>query len=329
MKIIDFTYKQREEAAELALSAYEEERRHVPSLPPQTSVPDLTAFADNGLGVAAYENGRMTGFLCGCSPFDHAFGSTDAKGIFSPMGANAAVSDQHDRIYAAMYQAAGAKWVGAGAASHAVCLYAHDEAAQYQFFRYGFGMRCADAIRSADHVPPVSSSRTAEDMTDPCMDITFFEPGPDEIHTVLPLHTRLVQSYQDSPFFMLRQPECLSDITESIRQSHPLYFAARHEHQVIAFIRAEVSGETFIQDTPGYLHITGAYCLPEYRRTGVSSLLLSRLLKKMQTLGLRHLGVDYESINASGSGFWNKHFTAYTHGVVRRIDEHILYKMRR
>ena len=38
------------------------------------------------------------------------------------------------------------------------------------------------------------------------------------------------------------------------------------------------------------------------------------------------LGVDFESLNPSGSGFRLKHFTAYTHSVVRRIDEYAVSK---
>jgi len=49
-------------------------------------------------------------------------------------------------------------------------------------------------------------------------------------------------------------------------------------------------------------------------------------LKKLKSLGYTRLGVDYESINPSGSGFWLKYFTAYTHSVVRRIDETAIIK---
>ncbi len=65
------------------------------------------------------------------------------------MGANAAISENRPKIYAAMYQAAGEKWVKAGAVSHAICLYAHDEELQQQFFRYGFGLRCIAIIATA------------------------------------------------------------------------------------------------------------------------------------------------------------------------------------
>jgi len=66
--------------------------------------------------------------------------------VYSLMGANASINDDRAKVYALLYQAAGEKWARAGAASHGICLYAHDTAAQEQFIRYGFGLRCIDAI---------------------------------------------------------------------------------------------------------------------------------------------------------------------------------------
>ena len=150
MQIIDFTTTHAAQAAKIAIHNYMEERGHVPALPPIDVVPDLTAFAENSLGVAAFDNGELVGFLCAVGPFKNAFRSTDAVGVFSPMGANGAVGSKRAEVYARMYQAAGEKWAKTGASSHAVCLYAHDKEAQEQFYRYGFGLRCIDAIRSMD-----------------------------------------------------------------------------------------------------------------------------------------------------------------------------------
>ncbi len=47
----------------------------------------------------------------------------------------------------------------------------------------------------------------------------------------------------------------------------------------------------------------------------------------LKTEGYTRLGVDFESINPSGSGFWLKHFHAYTNSVVRRIDERIMQRV--
>jgi hypothetical protein len=45
------------------------------------------------------------------------------------------------------------------------------------------------------------------------------------------------------------------------------------------------------------------------------------LIQDLKTKGYTRLGVDFESINPMAYGFWLKYFDAYTHSLVRRIDE--------
>ena len=145
MNIVSFAQAHAAQAMQLAQAQYDAERALVPALP-EAQVPDLRGFAQGGLGVAAFEDGQMLGFLCAHGPFKRAFGSTDVKGVWSPMQAHSAIGDKA-RVYHRMYQAAAGKWVAAGALSHAVALYAHDEAAKQAWFTYGFGMRCVDAVK--------------------------------------------------------------------------------------------------------------------------------------------------------------------------------------
>ena len=315
MRIIDFTISHIEQAEQIAKQNYEKEREFVPALPDVDAIPDLAAFAQNGLGVAAFEDDDMLGFLCAVGPFENAFQSTNAVGVFSPMGANGADHENRAEVYARMYQAAGEKWASAGASSHAICLYAHDLETQDQFFRYGFGLRCIDAIREMDEITAFSPEK-----------YSFNRVASENSSMVMHLDNMLDQSYIDSPFFMYRTGHSESEWFEYWEESNPVCFAAYREGKAVAFILAELEGETFIKDTTGYQHITGLYCLPEHRGRGVSQKLLDMLILNLKADGHTHLGVDYESFNPSGSGFWHKYFTAYTHSVVRRIDEHVLSK---
>jgi GNAT superfamily N-acetyltransferase len=72
------------------------------------------------------------------------------------------------------------------------------------------------------------------------------------------------------------------------------------------------------------MNITGAYALPEVRGTGVATALLAWLIDWLREHGYERCGVDFESFNYTARNFWLKHFTAYTMGVVRRIDERIV-----
>lgn len=313
MKIVDFRREHISQAAALALSCYEEERRHARALPKASALLDLEPFAENGLGAAALEGDALVGFLCAVSPFAHAFRSTDATGVFSPMGANGARPENREKIYAALYCHAARKWVKAGAVSHGICLYAHDQAAQTQFYQYGFGLRCMDAIRKTTPCPSVSLPG-----------YTASELSPEECAAAYPLELALHRHYLESPFFMNRAPETMNQFQNSFSSGTDRCFVSRCQGELCAFLRLSPSGETCVAGGPDYRHITGAYCLPEHRRKGVFTALLEHASAVLYKEGIPLLGVDFESINPPASAFWNRHFTSYTCGVVRRIDEHIL-----
>lgn len=313
MTILDFTHTHIPEATALALANYEEEHGYVPALPQIDAVPDLTPFADNGLGVAAFDGGQLVGFLCCYPPFDNAFGSTNVRGIFSPMGANAALKENRARIYAAMYQVAGTKWVRSGAVAHAVCLYAHDEELQQQFFLYGFGLRCMDAVRPMELIE-----------CQPCVEYAYVELVQEEYTSVYPLDLMLNRHCCESPFFMNRTPNTPESFAQNSLTENARYFAAKHKGELCGFVKISDVGEAFVASGTKYRHIQGAYCLPEHRGKGVYQNLLNFVIATLKSEGYTRLGVDFESFNPTAYGFWLKYFKAYTHSVVRRIDECIL-----
>lgn len=79
-------------------------------------------------------------------------------------------------------------------------------------------------------------------------------------------------------------------------------------------------GENFITEMPGIKNICGAFCLPQFRGTGLFANLLNYAVEQLRKEDVTQLGVDYESINPTASGAWSKYFTHYTYSVVRRID---------
>lgn len=307
--IRDFVIPHAKRAQQIALRNYNAERAYVPSLPAIDAVPDLIPFAENGFGVAAFDGDEMVGFLCSISPFNNAFHSTNAVGIFSPMGGNGAIGEKRAEIYALMYQAAAEKWARAGASSHAVCLYAHDKEAQEQFFRYGFGLRCIDAIRGMDGIGTQSRSGAH-----------FVEITPDRLSEVLPLIHLLDAHMVASPTFMQYPSYTESSFSEKTTMLQARYFVAETDGRIVALITAVRDGETFICDTPGYLHLRWTFCLPEYRGKGIAQNLLVFLLHTLREEGFTRIGVDFESINPAAHNFWLRYFDAYTHSVVRRID---------
>jgi len=306
----DFSPSFAGEAAELARVCYEREREHVPALPEYAFGRDverlISELAGNGLGVAAFEDGRLTGFLCCTQPFLNSFCSTDAVGVFSPMCCNGVTGEDSGRVWGALYHTAAPKWADAGAASHAVALFAHDRAGQEAFYRSGFGLRCVDAVRTAEPLGIV-----------PSHGYNFCELQTDELKFVCPLDKMLNMHMAAAPIFLKRE---LRSPQEGAR-----YFGAFAGGDLVAFLQQGGAGENLAAERME--NITGAFCLHGHRRRGVSAALLDLAARTLRDEGHLRIGVDFESFNPEGSGFWLRHFTAYTHSVVRRIDERALDTM--
>ncbi len=313
MQVTDFNYDHIEQAAALARTNYEEARTLLPILPEDIQFPGMAEFAENGLGVSAFEDGKLVGFLCCCSPFEKAFGSTKARGVFSPLHANGASAENRAAIYAHMYQAAAKKWADAGVSSHALCLYASDNTAINQFFHYGFGHRCAEAIRPMFELDTPS-----------CPDIEFAELDIEERAFVYPLIVRLANHMSESPIFILRETIPEDKFKEEIRNTNERYFAAKSRGGIVAYLKTGDTGENFITLAPKMRNIYCAYCLPQFRGKGIYQNLINHTIRILSSEGYTLLGVEFESFNPTGNGFWPKYFTPYTTSVARRIDENIL-----
>lgn len=309
MKIVNFEKTHIADARALALANYREERQSVGVLPDMNQVPDLTYFAENGLGVAAFEGEKMVGFLLCCSPWEHAFGSA-ARGTFSPIHAHGAAGENRAMIYRRLYQAAAEKWVANGITYHAIALYAHDRQALDAFFLYGFGVRCVDAIRAMDGIAHV-----------PLHGFVFRELPKAEITKIRQLRRLLSGHLGESPCFMHSGEQALEDWLLRAEKRDSRVYVAEKQDEPVAFVEIGGDGENFISAAPGTQNICGACCLPQYRGTGFFANLLHYAIDRLKAQGVARLGVDYESFNPTAWGAWGKYFTPYTHSVVRRIDE--------
>lgn len=313
IQIVNFTHEHIPDAGKLALLCYNEERAFCPQLPEMHKIPELSEFAQNRLGVAALCDGQLLGFLCFYSPWDNAFRST-ARGTFSPIHAHGTVAQDRGEIYMAMYQAAAKKLVRDNVSSHSIGLYAHDNQGEKAFFTYGFGLRCIDAIRENREIElpsPGNHGFSGE--------IRMLEE--EELPLLHPMSQALSSHMGESPCFMHFPPQKLEKWLEEEQGRGNIYFAAFDKGSPIAYIQIGEKGENFVTEHPKMKSICGAYCTPSYRSCQIMERLISCGAAALAKEGTAYLGVDYESFNPTANRFWSKHFSPYTHGLVRRIDE--------
>lgn len=316
MDIVRFEKKHIKESCRIALANYEEERRFVPSLPPAAAIPDLSGFAENGLGVAAFDRDKMLGYLCCFAPRDNAFDSC-AKGTFSPIHANGTVKENRGGIYQRMYQEAAKLWVEKEIAYHSIALYAHDTDAIGAFFSYGFGLRCIDAVRPMEPIHAGDNSG-----------ILMKEVTKEDAARIRPLQKALFQHLGQSPCFMESSEEKFEGRVVRAEKRKSKLFTAEEDGKIVAFLEAADSGENFATEASDMMNVCGAYCLPQYRGRNIVQGLLNHVIKTMKNEGYTRLGVDFEGFNPTGARFWLKYFDAYTNGLVRRIDECALRNIR-
>ncbi len=313
MIITDFEQKHLKEAQALALSNYYEEREYVKALPETEWIPDLTMFVENGLGVAAIgEDGSLIGFLCCFEPWENAFGSM-AIGTFSPIHAHGAVKEKRAEVYKRMYQYAAEKWVKRGIAYHAIALFAHDRDALLAMFQYGFGLRCVDAIRDMKPIELVGLHEKS--------DTAFEELHKESVSEIRELRRLLSEHLGKSPCFMNSSEEDFQNWILRAEKRDSRIFVAKEQDRVVAFVEVQDEGENFVTYMPDMKNICGALCLSEYRGQQIVQELLNYMMEVLKKDGVKRLGVDFESFNPTAHAFWLKYFRAYTHSVVRRIDE--------
>lgn len=313
MKIIDLTGEWLEQAQELIRQNEQEEREVVAALPDGAQLPPLEGLAENGLGAAAVEDGRLLGFLGAYGPWQPVFYTQDVRGVFSPLHAHAVQKENRVKIWRRLYQAAAEKWVRIGASSHAITLYAHDREAREALYLYGFGVRCMDLIR------PLEEMAAGEGWN-------CFELPAERSAELTPLRRGLAQHLSQSPSFMRDTPDMVDTWLKRRLEEPPRMFAAQRDGKIAAYIEACGEGENYLSCCGGMMNINGAFCADEYRGTGAAQAVLGYMTQVFRREGFTCLGVDCESFNPTALGFWSKYFEAYTHSVVRRIDENALPK---
>lgn len=303
-----------DKAAELVMNAYIEAEKHM-QLPKENNYIDtfrqkIKRLIDIGSGIVAIDEDQVVGFLAGIK-IEEFFGK--CKGIYCPVYGHA-VDNNKEQIYQKLYQHAAQMWVEDGYTNHAITIFTPDKETIDAWFWLGFGLRCVDAIKQVSKLSGEASS-----------DLQVKKAELSDIPPLGAIHKKHMLYYRKSPIFMPNQDEDpVKDLTEWLNEENHHLWIAYDKGEPIGYMRVQPTGESFISEHPDVMNITGAYVDERYRGINVGNTLLNVVEHWLQENGYKFLGVDYESINVSGSNYWNKQFTPYTFSMVRRIDERIL-----
>ncbi|WBW97120.1 GNAT family N-acetyltransferase [Oceanirhabdus sp. W0125-5] len=302
------------QAVDLVLSAYNEERKAIPFLPDEHDFStDLQSYVEylfnKGTGIAAVYNNELIGFLAAFK-VDELFGK--CKGIYSPLYGHGVKKEYRSSLYKELYRHAADMWVKESYMNHAITLYTHDRETIDTWFWLGFGLRCVDAVRE---VAPINVENE---------NIIIYKAKEEDIHHIASITGKTNEHLNLSPMFM---PRVNKDIEKKLskwfhNENHHMWVACR-DNMPVGYMKIEPDGESFISEHTNIMHIKGAYVADSERNSGVGGMLLGEIQQWLMKNGYPLCGVDFESFNIEGSHFWTKYFTPYTYSMVRRIDERI------
>ena len=304
-----------EQLVNLLMIQYMEETNHVSYLPKPEEMKSLftksiSKLIDKGMGLIALEDAQILGYMIGLQT-GPLFGNHN--GIVVPMHGHACIPNKQHEVYSSLYAKNADQWVKLGLLSHAIVLFAHNEIQKDFWFENGFGKRCVDAlslVKSENHGFPKFTIKKA-DVSD--------------LPNIAELHREHTLYYRNSPIFMPNKEEdSLEDLKNWFNQkNHHLWFSVIN-NEVLGYMRIQPRAESIVSYHNDVMNITGAYVKTTSRHQNIGSCLLEEVMNWLKSNDIPLCGVDYESINPIGAGFWEKHFTPYAISLTRRIDERIL-----
>lgn len=320
-------------AADLIMSAYIEEKTAIPFLPYEEEQlyflrKLIKNLFNNGTGIVAVRNEELIGFIAGFE-VEELFGK--CKGIYSPLYGHGGKKECRSMIYQELYMHVAEKWVKNACFTHALTFFAHDTETIDLWFWQGFGLRCVDSICESKKI---SANNTFPESNLFPENSPFTENNPSkivikkanelDIPALANIHRQHNMYYRNSPIFMPRiNEDPVQDLTDWLKKANHHLWAAYQDEKPLGYMKIQPDAETFVSEHKDIMNITGAYVLESERKAGIGTMLLGAVQEWLLKNGYTLCGVDFESINITGSRFWNKHFIPYAYSMVRRIDERI------
>jgi GNAT superfamily N-acetyltransferase len=303
-----------DEVASLAVDSFQEEQKRVPILRPsseqiQAFLPRLKKLVKEVPSVAAFEDGRLAGFLTGFTMPSWR----GRKTVYCPEWAHAAVGENRKEAYQLMYAAMSKKWAENQCATHLITHFAHDGEAIETFSWFGFGMASVDAVRDLSPIEGVDSS------------VKIRKATIDDLETATTLNYKLREHLAGAPIFLVSPEETGSHSRKVCREwlfdASKAFWIAFKDGRAVAFMAVGPVNEDvplMVQDE-SVSGILGAFTEKKFRGQGIGKALLNRSIEWASSKGYEACAVDFESENPEGSRFWMKHFKPIFYTLVRNL----------
>ena len=308
-------------AAELSGKSHRrlrELRTHLPIRSSDDFASRIDWTTQNGIVTGLFEGGKLQAFL-GAIPIDDIFNS--GPGSIGPDWCNGAAAGVDDfRAFRLLYRDLAPRFISTGHRIHAFGCYASEAGYINAMQLTGFGRVTLDAARPLSWL----IDKLSPDLSDPEFEIV--RARAEDAPELERLDNDLASHLTESPVF-IPVPHGMSSVERSEWLASPLRisFIARRDRRVFGYIKAEEPqyDVSFAVQGRTTLAIKGLYVEPEFRRSGIGSLLLGALACEGRKIDREIMSVDCETTNIEAYAFWTKWFDPVTYGLERRTSEKV------
>ncbi len=326
-------------AAELLAARHRADRSREPELPARFEDPAAAqslieaALRERGTaGVAAFQGGRMAGYLIG-APVLAAPGSIAARylaprSIWVDQAGHATEPEGGPETYRAMYTALAPLWLAAGCFAHYIEVSASAGDSLDAWFSLGFGQTEVRAVR--DTRPALTPAVESASGRPAASGLSFRRAGPADLATVLALEEGLYRYHAGPPIWLPYLPEIIDGLRAEhepalARPDHAYWLAERDGRAVAMQVFVPPADSPMI--TPDHcIHLDDGFTEPGERGSGAGIALLDHALARARAAGHAHCTVSWRTPNISGARFWlSRGFRPVRYQLCRVTDERIAW----
>ncbi|HEY1168995.1 MAG TPA: GNAT family N-acetyltransferase [Candidatus Limnocylindrales bacterium] len=318
VQIVDLDPSHLAEAARLYAAEFRRLRGAVPALPPgfldpEMAEPLLRRAISAGPAVAAIRDGQLAGYMAGF-PVPRLRGS--GTGVHVPEWAHGATGGDRSEVYESLYTAISARWAEAGWLCHCLSIFPGDPELGRALAWFGFGLFPVDAVRGLNPLGAAAPDGVKIDRA-----------TPDDVDHLLPLAMGHDAYYCLAPTFLIRDDneDPREELARWIETPGESVWFSRLGSRALSFIYLRPPHDDVCQAVrhPGTISIGGAFTVPDARRTGVGTTLLSRVIEWASSAGFERLSVDFETANVLARRFWLRAFDPICLSFERHLDDRL------
>jgi ribosomal protein S18 acetylase RimI-like enzyme len=318
LNVEDFGRSDIGEAARLLAARHRRDRRRDHRLPSEfetqeVCAPRIEALLPHGIGVAAFRDRRLVGYLISKTAPPHEA----HRRAYVPLEGHAIADSETGETYRQMYAALAPQLIRRGLFDHQVHIAALDGLASDAFFTLTFGQGFHVAARPLDNLARAGAICQVR------------MGGPADIDAVMRLVVALDIQSAEAPSFMPaigNSPAFRTYLEGALRRTDKVFWLALldgHEAGMMFAGRPEEPGLDRGFDSA---HIFEAIVEDGARSRGIGTTLFQHCLVWARENGYQQLSLDYRSHNLQGVRFWLGHgFTPVSTILQRRLDPRLAW----